>query len=405
MPKKPLIVLPAPAGRPDVLIIAGEHSGDQHAARLLQQASARAPLLHVCALGGPRLAEAGAGLLYDLTASSVVGLFEVLKHYGFFKALFEATVAWVREHKPRVLVLVDYPGFNLRLAQRLKAEGLSRAGGGQITIIYYIGPQIWAWKAKRRFKMASLLDGLAVIFPFEVGCYQDTTLPTAFVGHPFVAPGFTLPVRHDPAGPILLLPGSRKTPVARIFPKLLAGYQAYRKAGGDRPAFVLYPSQTVKGVLEATLARSPALAEGVQLLPAETGAAGSAVLMSSGTMSLACSLAGIPGAIVYRANPFTYAVGRMVVKIPYLGIANILLQRPAWPEFLQGAATPTALAAQLQECLSDPARAAKAADDARALRELLSPPAALSAADWLLARIPALMPPAPDADPTSPGLP
>jgi lipid-A-disaccharide synthase len=212
------------------LIVAGEHSGDEHAARVVRELNVTHPGLKICALGGPELASAGAQLLHDLTATSVVGFVEVLKHYSFFKALFEATVRWVGQYRPRAICFVDYPGFNLRLAARLRERGLSVKSGGKVKLLFYISPQIWAWKAKRRFTMARDLDALAVIFPFEPACYKDTTLPVEFVGHPFLAPDYVSPVRYDPAGPVLLLPGSRVQAVERIFPLLLAGFAEFRKS-------------------------------------------------------------------------------------------------------------------------------------------------------------------------------
>src|SRR5690606_34198549 len=268
--------LPAPSSeRVDVLIIAGEHSGDQHAAAMLRDLRASQPSVQVCALGGPELSAAGAQLLHDLTASSVVGLVEVLKNYSYFKGLLDATLRWIETHRPRAVCFIDYPGFNLRLARELHERGLSCKGGGDIRLLFYISPQIWAWKAGRRFTMAQHLDALAVIFPFEVECYRDTDLDVEFVGHPFLAPGHTSPVRDDPGGPILLLPGSRPQAVRRIFPALLDGYRA---AATGRPAVVLYPSDAIRTVLEST--RPP---DSVELRRGEGEALGaSAVLTSSG---------------------------------------------------------------------------------------------------------------------------
>jgi lipid-A-disaccharide synthase len=341
---------------------------------------ARHPGLAVAALGGPQLAAAGVQVLHDLTASSVVGLVEVLKNYSFFKALFAETLRWIETHRPRVVCLVDYPGLNLRLAAALRERGLSAKGGGAIRVVYYISPQIWAWKAGRRFGMARDLDAMAVIFPFEPACYADTTLPVEFVGHPFVAAGHAPPLRYDAAAPVLLLPGSRKQAVGRIFPVLLAGFRAF--GGGE--AVVLYPSTDILEVLRA--ASPPA---GVRLIHVSEGQRGadpiaaSAVLTSSGTMSMHCALAGIPGAIAYRANPLTYVLGRMLVRIEYLGIANLLLREPMYPEYIQGAATPAALAGELRLARADPARRARTADQAARLRQMLSVPATGTAAEWL----------------------
>jgi lipid-A-disaccharide synthase len=385
----PCCLPPPESGRVDLLVIAGEHSGDEHAARMVRAARAKNPQLAIAALGGPQLAAAGAQLLYDLTASSVVGIVEVLKNYSFFKALFAETLRWIGEHRPRAVCFVDYPGFNLRLARALRERGLSRKGSGAIKTLYYISPQIWAWKPKRRFTMARDLDAMAVIFPFEPKHYADTSLPVEFVGHPFVVAEHQSPVRYDAQGPVLLLPGSRVQAVRRIFPALLAGFSAF----GEREAVVLYPSTNIADVLRA--ANPPA---NVRLVSIESRSplremrdefpiAASAVLTSSGTMSMHCALAGIPGAIAYRANPMTYVLGRMLVQVEYLGIANLLLGEPMYPEFIQSAATPAALGTELRACVHDRSRRERTAQQADRLRALLSVPATGTAADWLVRQL------------------
>lgn len=377
---KPALIsgLPAPAsGTVDLLIVAGEHSGDEHAGRMLRDLRQKTPGVKVCALGGPRLAAAGAHLLRDLTASSAMG-FAVLSKISHYRALIAEVVRWVGEHRPRAVCFVDSSGLNLRIAQGMFARGFSAKAGGPSQALYYISPQIWASRAGRRFEMARHLDGLAAIFPFEPACYADTTLPVQFVGHPFVAPDYAAPVAYDPAGPVLLLPGSRKQVVARIFPVLL---EAFRQAGSDRPAVVLYPGQEILGVLQA--AHPPAQ---VALRP--TGEAGgpvaaSAVLTASGTMSMHCALAGIPGALTYRTDPLTYFLGRMLVKVEFIGIANLLLKEPMYPEFIQGAAKPAALAAELRLCLNDAGKREQTRAQAQKLRALLAQPAHGTAADWV----------------------
>jgi lipid-A-disaccharide synthase len=243
--------------------------------------------------------------------------------------------------------------------------------------------------------MARELDALAVIFPFEVGCYADTALPVEFVGHPFVAADYVSPVRYDPAGPVLLLPGSRVQAVSQIFPVLLEGF----KESGARKAVVLYPSDDILTVLkgaeppssvllqrisDATVRPSGAPARtGPAEEPPEPDVAASAVLTSSGTMSMHCALAAIPGAIAYRTSPMTYRLARWLVKIEFIGIANLLLKEPMYREYIQDAATPRALAVELRACASDPARRIRAATQAEKLRALLSEPKSGTAADWL----------------------
>lgn len=375
-------MLPQPERRPDLLIIAGEHSGDQHAAGLLKELLLLRPELNVCALGGEELERAGAQLLWDLTESSVVGLFEVLKNYPFFKRLFDEVILWIKKYRPRAICFVDYPGFNLRLAKRLFEEGLCNKGGGEIKLCYYIGPQIWAWKARRRFEMARWLDSLGVIFPFEVDCYKDTGLDVHFVGHPFLHPGYESSVKYDAEGPILLLPGSRRAAVKRIFPVMLDAFELLLRDFPDEEAVVVFPTEEIKEVLEACL-RERAFAGRIKLYDVGRPVGGKAVLGSSGTMSLACALAGIPGAILYKANLFTYFIGKMVVDIDKLGMANILLGEQIYPEYLQYRAKAELLRDELKDCLLTQERREAMRVYSEKLKGLLRAEGHMSRADWM----------------------
>jgi len=366
---------PAPiAGSVDLLIIAGEHSGDEHAARMLSGLLAQKPGLKVAALGGPKLRAAGAQLLRDMTAKSVIGYIDTLKNFSHFRKLFGEILRWIGEYQPRAVCFVDSSGLNLRIAKQMFDRGLSVKAGGKIRTLYYISPQLWASRAGRRFKMAQYLDSLAVIFPFEPEVYADTKLPVEFVGHPFMAEHVVSPVRYDPDAPILLLPGSRRSAVARIFPVMLAAYEKI----AERDAIAIYPSEEILTVLRA--AKPPSR---IELRPAGEPVAASAVLTSSGTMSMRCALEGIPGVVMYRAHPLEYVLGRMIVKVPYLGIANLLLKEPMYPEYIQGAAKPEVLARELKACLDDPQRRSEIAARAEKLRAILHQPAKGSAADWL----------------------
>jgi lipid-A-disaccharide synthase len=373
--------LPPPlGGAPDLLVVAAEHSGDAHAARLVSALRARRPDLRVCALGGPRLAAAGAQLLRDLTAGSAMG-FAVLARLAHYRRLIASVVGWVGAHRPRAVCFVDSSGLNLRIAAGLFERGFSAKAGGPTRALYYISPQLWASRAGRRFAMARHLDGVGAIFPFEPAVYADTGLPVEFVGHPFQAPDHALPVSFDPDGPVLLLPGSRRQVVARNFPVLLAAHAA---GGGGRPAVVLFPDEAIRAQLAALLETGPGAGR-VELRPAGGApVAGAAALTVSGTMSLECALAGLPGALVYRTDPLTYLLGRLLVTVEHIGIANLLLKEVVYREFIQGAATPEALAAELRAALGDPARRERARDQAARLRSLLDAPTRGDAADWLL---------------------
>jgi lipid-A-disaccharide synthase len=369
--------LPAPVhGSVDLLIVAAEHSGDEHAARLVRGLRAKNPGLKICALGGARLKAAGAQLLRDLTTGSAMG-FAVLGKISYYRALIAEIVRWVGTHQPRAVCFVDSSGLNLRIAKGLFEQGYSAKAGGKTKALYYISPQVWASRAGRRFEMGKHLDGLAAIFPFEPAVYADAGLPVEFVGHPFVASDYVAPVAYDPAGPVLLLPGSRHQVVKRLFPVLL---EAHRLSGTDRPAVVLYPGEEIRALL-GTL-NCPANVR-LQATEAAGPVAASAVLTASGTMSMHCALAGIPGALTYQTDPLTYFLGRLLVNVKFIGIANLLLKEAMYPEYIQGAAKPAVLAEELRQCLVDPARQERTQVLSAKLRALLSQPAAGSVVDWM----------------------
>jgi len=371
-------VLPAPdTGPVDLLIVAAEHSGDEHAARLVRGLRAKNPRLKVCALGGQHLATAGAQLLRDLTTGSAMG-FAVLAQLSHYRALIADIVRWVGTHQPRAVCFVDSSGLNLRIAQGLFEQGYSAKAGGKTKALYYISPQIWASRAGRRFGMAKHLDGLAAIFPFEPAVYADTSLKVEFVGHPFVAKNYAAPVSHDPAGPVLLLPGSRRQVVSRLFPVLV---EAYRLSGTKRPAVVLYPSEEIRATLEQTTRTGDIRLQSTHDSGGPVAAA--AVLTASGTMSMHCALAGIPGALTYKTDFLTYWLGRLLVKVEYIGIANLLLKEPMYPEYIQGAAQPAALALELSACLEDPDRQERTQTLAAKLRALLTQPTNGSVVEWM----------------------
>jgi lipid-A-disaccharide synthase len=217
-------------------VVAGEHSGDEHAARMVAGLRARRPGVRVAALGGPRLAAAGrpAPPRPDGARRSS-GLRRCSGTSPSSARSSRRRSGGSGNTGPSAVCFVDNSGVNLRLAEALRLRGISIKGGGTVRTLYYISPQIWASRAGRRFEMARNLDALAVIFPFEAECYADTGLPVEFVGHPFMAPDYSPPVRFDPAGPVLLLPGQPARRRGRIFPALLGGYREFAgrsRAGG-----------------------------------------------------------------------------------------------------------------------------------------------------------------------------
>ena len=328
-----------PDGPVDLLVIAGEPSGDEHSALLVSGLLKKFSNFQISAIGGKRVEKEGAHLVYPLVEHAVVGVVEVLKNYSTFKQIFKNTIEWIIKYKPKTILLVDYPGFNLRLARELKKLGVSVKGGGTVKVLQYISPQLWAWKAKRRFEMEKILDGLGVIFPFEVDCYKDTSLPVAFVGHPFAQSEYKCPISYAPEGPLLLLPGSRVQPVQRILPVFLDTLDPLFIDFPNLQVSIPVPNSQIRTVVESLLSSRATIKDRINVVESDLKMEARAALMSSGTMSLSCAIAGVPGVIAYRAHPLTYLLGRFLVTIPFLGMANILIpEAPPYPEFLQGRA-------------------------------------------------------------------
>jgi len=328
-----------PNGTVDLLVIAGEASGDEHSALLVSGLLKKFSNFQISAIGGKRVEKEGAHLVYPLVEHAVVGVVEVLKNYSTFKQIFKNTIKWIIKYKPKTILLVDYPGFNLRLARELKKLGVSVKGGGTVKVLQYISPQLWAWKAKRRFEMEKILDGLGVIFPFEVDCYKDTSLPVAFVGHPFAQSEYKCPISYAPEGPLLLLPGSRVQPVQRILPVFLDTLDPLFIDFPNLQVSIPVPNSQIRTVVESLLSSRATIKDRINVVESDLKMEARAALMSSGTMSLSCAIAGVPGVIAYRAHPLTYLLGRFLVTIPFLGMANILIpEAPPYPEFLQGRA-------------------------------------------------------------------
>lgn len=362
----------------DLLVIAGEHSGDNHAAFFVRQLKAHNPNLSICAVAGPSVQRAGAQLLFDLTKFSVVGLVEALHHYRTFSKLMHWLIEWVRVYRPKTICLVDFPGFNLLFAKKLYKAGLSLKSGGTTRICQYISPQIWAWKPNRRFEMEKYIDHLGVVFPFEKQWFCDTQLDVQFVGHPLLH--IKNPFTYDSLGPVLLLPGSRLSAVKRIYPILEDSFSQLRNLHPDLQAVVPVPNEDIFKYLTAYKK------EGIYFLPINEIKKGfRAAIMSSGTASLQVALAGIPGVITYKANPITFFLGKKLVKIPYLSIANILLKRPLYPEYLQDIANQSSvIALQMEAILSNPELSRqKYLEGARDINHMLSCNQYQTVTDWL----------------------
>ena len=303
--------------------------------------------------GGPLMhAMAGEAFLNWSDAAAVVGVWEVVKRYGYFRQQFEETLSEIARINPEAVVLIDYPGFNLRLARALR----KRSPG--LKIIYYISPQVWAWNRGRIRQMARFLDLMLCIFPFEAELYNQSGLRTIFVGHPMVenlAERRTGEAR-DP-NLVGLFPGSRAREVKKIFPVML---RAATKIIDERPQTrfeVAAASPALGGELQRSLARS-SVRERVRLVTGDASGLmqrAFAGMVASGTATLESAYFRLPFVLVYKVSWPTYFAARLVMRTRYLGMPNVLADREIVPEFLQHEARPGAIADAVLRLMNDPA--------------------------------------------------
>ncbi len=346
-----------------VMIVAGEVSGDQHAARLVRDLRAARNDVEFFGIGGDALRREGVRTVVDARDMAVVGFWEVLARYSFFRRVFRQMVELLSAEKPDALLLVDYPGFNLRLAEKAHELG--------IPVYYYVSPQVWAWHRSRIPKMAKIIDLLMVIFPFEVDVFKGTGLKTVFVGHPLVEStkrtwATPTPELPWPAGSkrVGILPGSRRQEIQRVLPPLLDAARELRRRDPETTFLIPAASAEIRGLIEAQLAARPAEERAAIAVVTgqmrEVARQARAAMVCSGTATVETALMKCPMIVAYRAAGLTYWFGRRIIRVKWLGMVNLIADRTLCPEFIQDDATPAAMADALEPLIADtPARQAQ----------------------------------------------
>jgi lipid-A-disaccharide synthase len=322
--------------------VAGEASGDEHGAALMRSLRELAPDWEFHGRGGPRMKAAGGNTIADWSdAAAVVGLWEVVKRYGYFRAEFNAALDEIAAAKPDAVVLIDYPGFNLRLARTLRQRSPS------VKIIYYISPQVWAWHRGRIAQMARYLDLMLCIFPFEAALYNASGLPTIFVGHPMIenlARRRTGEAR-DP-NLVGLFPGSRSREVKKILPVLMeSARQILAHHPGTR--FEIAAASAALAPEIERIRRRFSLADRVRVVTGDSSGTmqrAAAGMVASGTATLESAYFRMPFVLVYKVSWPTYFAARLMMRTRFLGMPNVLADREIVPEFLQYEARPKAIA-------------------------------------------------------------
>lgn len=367
-----------------VLIVAGEASGDTHGAHLVSALRELDPSLYFFGVGGARMKAQGVRILEDASALGVVGFTEVFAGLGLFARtafLLKDLMARVR---PDLVILIDFPDFNLRLAKYARAQG--------IKVLYYISPQVWAWRRGRVKKIRKWVDHMAVILPFEKDFYASHSVPVTFVGHPTLdcegdcegdGGQSRAPVENQPQGLLVgLIPGSRKGEVARHLPAMLEAaslvLDSFPDAGLAIPLAPTVDRALAENIVALAAQKDCRLCR-VQMWPGgidKVLESSTAAIAVSGTVTLEAALAGTPIVIIYKMSGLSYQVGRLLIRVPFVGLPNLIAGREIVPELLQDAANPQNIAGHLLPFLNDPAKRQAVSSDLKTVRSLLGGPGA-----------------------------
>ncbi|MDE2762600.1 MAG: lipid-A-disaccharide synthase [Gemmatimonadota bacterium] len=328
------------------MILAGEASGDSHGAHVAREIRRRWPAVEMVGLGGERMAAAGVRLISTLDELAVMGFAEVLTRLPFFRRLERRLIRLLREEPPDLVLPIDYPGLNLRIATRAARLG--------IPVLYYIGPQVWAWRAGRAARLARVADRIAVILPFEARLYRRHGARAVFVGHPLLDEE----TRSDPRQLARSLGLEAEKPVLALFP----GSRVQELQRHARPfTATARELQRRLPTLEVIVSRVPFLPQSAYAsFPFPTTgdadslrALATAGLVKSGTGTLEAALAGMPFAVAYVTHPATFFLARRLVRVPHVALVNLVAGRRVVPEFIQGEATAGAMADALEPLLDE----------------------------------------------------
>ena len=368
-----------------IMIIAGEASGELHGAGVVAALKARRPGIDLFGIGGDRMEQAGCELVYHIERFSVMGITEVVRHLPFVRRALRRLDGLLESRRPDVLILIDYPDFNLRLARKARSRG--------IPVLYYISPQVWAWRPRRIHTIVKLVDCMAVVFPFEVDLYEKAGGKVAFVGHPLLEvlesrqtrAGFCADAGLDPDRMIVgMLPGSRNMEVGSMLPAMVG---TLKKVQRDLPG--------VQGVigLAPTVSRSDLAAHlagkacheddasGVQVVEDSTYEVmnhADLLLVASGTATLESACFGTPLLVLYRMSRLSWWIARRLVNIPDIGLVNVVAGRRIAPEFLQEQVDPDVLSPVVLDLLREPEKRWAMTRELREVRERLGSPGASS---------------------------
>jgi len=371
-----------------VFFVAGEHSGDLHGSLVLSHLKRLKPDITFEGIGGPLMKNAGLNCLHSIDELAVIGFVEVLKNLRHLLSIFSDIKRRFRTHKPDILVLIDYPGFNVRLAEVAKNMG--------IHVLYYICPQVWAWHAGRVNKITKAIDEAVVVFPFELEIWKKAGADVSWFGHPLVgiteskisAKKFRADLNLGEGPVISILPGSRYQEIYYILPGLLDTAEIILK---ERPSskFLLPIAGTISDAIIKPHLSGRNLP--ITLLRGQTYEAiesSDLALVASGTATLETAIIGTPMIIVYQTNWFTSILSKFLIQAPHIGLPNVLAGKQIVPEFIRWNFKPAAVAREALSILSDPEKHRLIRDNLHQVRITLGETGASGrVADHILARL------------------
>ncbi len=337
-----------------VMIVAGEASGDMYGARVVEEAHRLDSSVRFLGIGGVAMRRAGVVTLVDSSEMAVMGLFEIISHIGVIYKAFRLLKSRLLNEKIDLLILIDYPGFNLRLAAVAKQAG--------IKVLYYITPQVWAWHSSRAKKIARLVDHAAVILPFEAPFFERVGLPVTFVGHPLLDMAVATMSKQDAQlefglDPLLatvgLFPGSRKREISTLLPIMLAAAKLLKKHFPELQFIIPIAVSVDRNLVADKVAESGLEVKLVNGKNYDVMQTCDAIIAASGTVTMEIALFGIPMVIIYKMAPLSYAIGSRLLKVDHVGICNIVAGERIVPELLQDEAEPQKIAAEIRAFLDN----------------------------------------------------
>ena len=370
-----------------ILISAGEASGDLYAGAVTRGIKQLNPEAEVFGMGGDCLREAGGEVLFDIKDHSLMGFVEVLKKLPDVWKLRNAFIDLMEKRKPDVLLTIDYPGFNMRLAKLAKERG--------INVVYFIAPQVWAWRPGRAADVAKVTDKIACIFPFEYDFYKSYGADIEFIGHPLVdtvKPSLSRKEAEELAGKrtghplILLMPGSREMEIQRLLPVMLGAAKILKQKQPELDFAIPRAATIAKKILEDSVRQAGLNIRLIEGHNYDVMSVADLAIVTSGTVTLEAAMCGLGCEILYKSSPISFWIAKRVVKIPNIGLPNIVAGRQIEPELLQDDCTPDKIASTALELL-EPERFAQLQRDLMEVKDKLGEPGAVKRVAELVLRM------------------